>query len=133
MCTHHLPLLLILFSRRHATLELTVLVGWSVGRSVRRLVSLSVTKLFFIGFPLLPSAHPSGTGGGVYGLIAPVFLRCLLFFLFFMFFFFLRSTTCINKRLCPSVGWLVGRSVGRSVTHSLKTSKSSIFSTETWF
>ena len=32
-----------------------------------------------------------------------------------------------------SVGWSVSWLVGRSVTHSLKTSKSSIFSTEKWF
>ena len=37
--------------------------------------------------------------------------------------------TQLYKRLCPSVGWLVGWSVGRSVTLELKTRKTRIYDT----
>ena len=41
---------------------------------------------------------------------------------------FLDASSHLYNRLCPSGGW----SVGRLVTHSLKTSKSCIFTTEKW-
>ena len=38
--------------------------------------------------------------------------------LFFRVINFLSATKHLYNWLCPSVGWLVGRSVGWSVTHS---------------